>query len=96
MRLNNSFQLSWQRWKTWFEKESEFQKRLRTLLAEYGVRLREIIEILESGSRVDLSPRSSKPSRKPRKFKVFKRPQAGEVIETKGGNHKASKKWKAL
>jgi len=27
--------------------------------------------------------------------KVYKNPESGEVVETKGGNHKALKEWKA-
>ena len=28
-------------------------------------------------------------------MKVFKNPYTGEVVETKGGNHKVLKSWKA-
>ncbi|VVQ15469.1 hypothetical protein PS914_05737 [Pseudomonas fluorescens] len=34
-------------------------------------------------------------SRKPRQVKVYKNPHTGEVVETKGGNHKTLKEWKA-
>jgi hypothetical protein len=27
--------------------------------------------------------------------KVYKNPESGEVVETKGGNHKTLKEWKA-
>ena len=32
--------------------------------------------------------------RRKRKLKVFKNPHTGEVVETKGGNHKTLKAWK--
>jgi hypothetical protein len=32
---------------------------------------------------------------KPRQVKIFKNPHTGEVVETKGGNHKTLKEWKA-
>jgi hypothetical protein len=34
-------------------------------------------------------------TRKPRQVKVYKNPESGEVEETKGGNHKTLKEWKA-
>ncbi|GAB0062957.1 hypothetical protein IBA8401_39870 [Pseudomonas syringae] len=34
-------------------------------------------------------------TRKPRDLEVYKNPNTGEVIETKGGNHKALKQWNA-
>jgi hypothetical protein len=33
--------------------------------------------------------------RRARQVKVYKNPHNGEVIETKGGNHKLLKEWKA-
>ena len=36
----------------------------------------------------------SKPPRKARTVKVYKNPHNGEVVETKGGNHKTLKEWK--
>lgn len=35
-----------------------------------------------------------KKTRKPRKLKVFKNPHTGEVVETKGMNHRVLKAWK--
>jgi hypothetical protein len=32
---------------------------------------------------------------KPRQVKIYKNPHTGEVVETKGGNHKTLKEWKA-
>jgi len=34
-------------------------------------------------------------TRKPRQVKVYRNPNTGEVVETKGGNHKTLKEWKA-
>ena len=33
-------------------------------------------------------------SRRPRTLKVYIYPHTGEVVETKGGNHKTLKEWK--
>ena len=38
---------------------------------------------------------ANKPARKPREVKQYKNPHNGEVVETKGGNHKTLKEWKA-
>ena len=77
-------------------KEIEFETKLRKLLDQYGFSLKHIVNILEpltTARRPAAAPAVSK--RKPRELKVYKNPNTGEVIETKGGNHKALKEWKA-
>lgn len=78
------------------KKEIEFETKLRGLLDQYGFSLKHIINLLD--------PQSSKRStasaiitgtRKPRELKTYKNPHTGEVVETKGGNHKTLKEWKA-
>ncbi|MCF5737037.1 histone-like nucleoid-structuring protein, MvaT/MvaU family [Pseudomonas syringae] len=78
------------------KKEIEFETKLRKLLDQYGFSLKHIVNLLDPNT----SARSTsleKPAgtRKPRDLKVYKNPNTGEVIETKGGNHKALKAWKA-
>ena len=78
------------------KKEIEFETKLRVLLAEYGYSLPNVINLLgpKSGRRAPVAePQSS--TRKPRQVKVYKNPNTGEVVETKGGNHKTLKEWKA-
>lgn len=78
------------------KKEIEFETKLRKLLEHYGFSLKHIINILEpqaTARRPNPAPAANK--RKPRELKVYKNPNTGEVIETKGGNHKALKEWKA-
>lgn len=78
------------------KKEIEFETKLRKLLEHYGFSLKHIINILEphtTARRPSATPVIS--TRKPRELKVYKNPNTGEVIETKGGNHKALKEWKA-
>ncbi|MGY2956546.1 hypothetical protein ACVWWT_001755 [Pseudomonas sp. TE6349] len=79
------------------KREIEFEKKLRTLLSEYGYSLRDIIAILdpESASRRAPAAVAEKSSRKPRQLKVYKNPHTGERVETKGGNHKTLKEWKS-
>ncbi|WP_122563338.1 histone-like nucleoid-structuring protein, MvaT/MvaU family [Pseudomonas viridiflava] len=78
------------------KKEIEFETKLRKLLEQYGFSLKHIINLL--GPQTPTRGQSAdKPAgtRKPRELKVYKNPNTGEVIETKGGNHKALKEWKA-
>ncbi len=80
---------------TVLKKEIEFETKLRGLLGQYGFSLKHIINLLEpqnSGRRQASAPAAG--TRKPRELKVYKNPNTGEVIETKGGNHKALKGWK--
>ncbi|RON48717.1 histone-like nucleoid-structuring protein, MvaT/MvaU family [Pseudomonas frederiksbergensis] len=78
------------------KKEIEFETKLRKLLDHYGFSLKHIINLLDpqtSVRRQAVAPAAS--TRKPRELKVYKNPNTGEVIETKGGNNKALKEWKA-
>lgn len=79
------------------EKEIEFETKLGELLAQYGKSLRDIVSILDpksssKGATLKTSPATT--TRRPRTLKVYKNPHSGEVIETKGGNHKQLKAWK--
>lgn len=78
------------------KKEIEFETKLRDLLAKYGYSLKDVINLLDpqSGKRSPVAaPKAG--TRKARQVKVYKNPHTGEIIETKGGNHKGLKEWKA-
>lgn len=80
------------------EQEIEFETKLRALLGEYNKSLRDVIAILDpqAGSRAGRAPEASlKRTRKARSVKIYKNPHTGEMVETKGGNHKTLKEWKA-
>lgn len=78
------------------KKEIEFETKLRKLLEHYGFSLKHIVNILEPHPPARRQAVASAVStRKPRELKVYKNPNTGELIETKGGNHKALKAWKA-
>jgi len=77
------------------KKEVEFETKLSALLAEYGYNLRNVIAILDP--QVFLrAPTAAAPKavRKARDVKIYKNPNSGELIETKGGNHRQLKVWK--
>lgn len=80
------------------QQELEFEDKLRTLMGEYQKSLRDIIALLDPESRLNKQPAVAKvvtTTKRARRVKQYKNPHTGEVIETKGGNHKTLKEWKA-
>lgn len=80
-----------------FQREMEFETKLRSLLAEYGKSLRDVIAIIDPGYSAPSAKSSAgarQGNRAPREIKVYKNPHTDEVIETKGGNHRQLKAWK--
>jgi hypothetical protein len=79
------------------KREIEFETKLRALLAEYGYSLPNVINLLDPPVARRRSPPNEPKvsSRKPRQVKVYKNPHSGEMVETKGGNHRTLKEWKA-
>ena len=78
------------------KKEIEFETKLRKLLDQYGFSLKHIINLLDPHPTANRQAAAvTTKTRKQRELKVYKNPNTGEVIETKGGNHKALKEWKA-
>ncbi len=77
--------------------EIQFETKLRGLLDEYGYSLRDIINIIDpqASRRVAAPVAAEKAPRRARQVKQYKNPHNGEIIETKGGNHKLLKEWKA-
>lgn len=83
------------------QKELEFEKQLRALLGEHNKSLRDVVAILDPNAGITTGSKSKNSSaqaatpRRQRALKRYKHPETGEVIETKGGNHKVLKVWKA-
>ncbi|MGE6992868.1 histone-like nucleoid-structuring protein, MvaT/MvaU family [Pseudomonas sp. NPDC047961] len=79
------------------QKEIAFEQKLNGLLQKYDMTLRDVINILEPGS-TKTSQQATAPTgkavRRERTLKRYKNPNTGEVVETKGGNHKTLKAWK--
>ena len=80
------------------KREIEFEQKLRNLLGEYGYSLRDVVSLLDptAAKRGKSAPLAApeKGTRKARSMKVYKNPHSGEIVETKGGNHKLLKAWK--
>nr|WP_218581048.1 MULTISPECIES: histone-like nucleoid-structuring protein, MvaT/MvaU family [unclassified Pseudomonas] len=79
------------------QKEIEFETKLHDLLAKYGYSLRDIINIMDpqASGRASAPAAIEKAPRRARQVKQYKNPHSGEIIETKGGNHKLLKEWKS-
>lgn len=74
------------------KKEIEFEEKLQGLMKTYDKSLRDIIAILDPG-KTKLQAAAPK-TRRARVVKVYENPHTGELIETKGGNHRGLKAWK--
>lgn len=75
--------------------EMEFEDKLRALMSEYNKSLRDINAILNpEGASTAAAPRASSGARRERRTKRYTNPHNGQIIETKGGNHKELKEWK--
>ena len=79
-----------------FKKENTVKRALTNLMKKHGYSKSDLIALLQSDGSVPVKSRK-KPAaktRKPRKLNVFKNPETGETVETRGGNHKVLKSWK--
>ncbi|MEW5608654.1 histone-like nucleoid-structuring protein, MvaT/MvaU family [Pseudomonas juntendi] len=76
------------------QKELEFEDKLRNLLNEYGMSLRNVVNILDPQAGRSQMQAPAKAPRKERALKRYHNPHTSEVVETKGGNHKTLKDWK--
>lgn len=80
------------------QQEIQFEEKLTALMGEYGKSLRDIVAILDPESAHGAVVRATGTGRAKRRLrvvKVYKNPHTGEVVETKGGNQKTLKSWKA-
>jgi len=75
--------------------EIAFKERLEALMAEYDKTNRDVISLLNP-EHFSTKTAGSKTTavRKQRKLKIYKNPNTGEEIETRGGNHKGIREWK--
>lgn len=76
------------------KREIEFEQKLVGLMKSYDKNLRDIIAILDPKAATRPAAPAAKQQRRPRVVKVYENPHTGELIETKGGNHRGLKAWK--
>lgn len=75
--------------------ELQFKDKLEALMREYGKSAADVINLLDPKPTADKSPSSpTSAGRAKRKLKIYKNPNTGEVVETRGGNQKTLKAWK--
>lgn len=76
------------------QSEIEFKTKLEALMNEYGKKAKDVLELISPSDSSNASNVSTASRRRKRKLKIYKNPKTGEVIETRGGNHKVLKSWK--
>jgi hypothetical protein len=80
------------------KREIEFEQKLLGLMKSYDKGLRDIVAILDPKAASKVASKTPgaapKQQRRPRVVKVYENPHTGELIETKGGNHRGLKAWK--
>ncbi|WP_299233152.1 histone-like nucleoid-structuring protein, MvaT/MvaU family [uncultured Halomonas sp.] len=79
------------------QSELEFKEKLESLMKEYGKSAAEVIALLDpkpATSGAKAASTASTGTRRKRKLKIYKNPNTGEVVETRGGNQKTLKAWK--
>ena len=80
-----------------FHRENALSTALANLMKKHNCSKSDLISILQDDPTVPrkLSRTLASKTRKPRKLKIFKNPNTGETVETRGGNHKILKAWKS-
>lgn len=73
-----------------FKRESVFFNNLKTLMTAYNKSAMDVIELFDQEQGTSKIPAR----RKTRKIKVYRNPHNGEIVETRGGNHKTLRAWK--
>lgn len=77
------------------KEEMAFKERIEALMSEYDKTKREVINLLDPEHfSTNTAGTEKADGRKKRKVKIYKNPHTGEVIETRGGNHKGIRTWK--
>ena len=76
--------------------ELEFENKVRDLMKEYKKGPKDVLQIL---SAIDPTIAGGKAtasggSRAKRPMKTYKNPHTGEVVQTRGGNHKTLNEWR--
>jgi hypothetical protein len=69
-----------------FQREMEFEIKLRELLREYDYSLIKVINIRPTSVTVKITRRA-------RIAKVYRNPNSGEIVVTKGGHHRQLRGW---
>jgi len=75
--------------------ELDFKNHLETLMHEFNQSAEDVVKLLDPTQAPEKhSSATQGTGRAKRKLKVYKNPNTGEVVETRGGNQKTLKAWK--
>jgi len=81
-------------------KELDFKEELNKLMEKYGKSGKDMLEVLSAldpavKSKLDQGGgASANDGRKKRPLKTYRNPHTGEVVQTRGGNHKTLNAWR--
>ncbi|MCL7929047.1 histone-like nucleoid-structuring protein, MvaT/MvaU family [Halomonas llamarensis] len=76
--------------------ELEFKERLEALMEEFGKMPADLVALFDPNVRSNAQKQmKSTDGRRKRRLKIYENPHTGDVIETRGGNHKGLRSWKA-
>lgn len=81
------------------KKELDFKDELGKLMDKYGKSGKDMLEVLAAldpsvKSKVEQGNGSANDGRKKRPLKTYRNPHTGEVVQTRGGNHKTLNAWR--
>jgi len=80
------------------KQDLKFVEELDALMQTYGKRPRDVVAAVAPDllqQKASAAPDEQSNPRRARNIKVYRHPETNEIIETKGGNHKVLKAWKA-
>ncbi|MDI9245008.1 histone-like nucleoid-structuring protein, MvaT/MvaU family [Marinobacter sp. CHS3-4] len=76
--------------------ELEFENKVRDLMKEYKKSPKDVLQILSAidPTITGAKAAASTGTRAKRPMKTYKNPHTGEVVQTRGGNHKTLNEWR--
>lgn len=74
--------------------ELQFKDKLEALMREFDKSASDVIKLLDPQQTTAKHSSTTSTGRAKRKLKIYKNPNTGEVVETRGGNQKTLKAWK--
>ncbi|HKM15435.1 MAG TPA: histone-like nucleoid-structuring protein, MvaT/MvaU family [Marinospirillum sp.] len=77
------------------KKELSFKEEVQVLLDKHQRSVNDLATIFGLNQSAVAAVKSGRGNRRTRKLKVYVNPNTQETIETRGGNHKELKEWKA-
>jgi len=74
--------------------ELTFKEKLEDLMRDFDKSAADVVNLLNPQPTAATTASTTSTGRAKRKLKVYKNPNNGEVVETRGGNQKTLKAWK--